>query len=246
MSLTQAVDANFAKSTKAEMLSYFDELGVAKPHHLTGEDKVRKLLLQACGKDPDYVAPQVITRRKRSEVIPPYNLIPGRAKPGGRLHRIRLHRPGDTPANDAGKAFSSGGHWSQTLTYEAVELVPECILNAVREPTKGRGVVRQRVDEQGNKVVYTEVMVDPAYRYDYLGVDDATKDLAGSLHEWYQTKGESWFRGITHEQVREITQYINDPFMLPTKNKQDMPLDAEHLRENLINFFLPQSQEEAA
>lgn len=237
--LKQALESNFRDSTDDELAAYVAELGETFPPRANQATK-RARLLELCNKTTGFKPVTVETRSKRapSEVVPPYNLILERGKWGGRRHKVRLHRPPDTPASDAGKTFTSQGY-AFTLRYEHVEVVPEPILNAIREPSKGRGVIESTLDDEGYRNTHTRIVMDPAYRHDYLGVDEATKNRAGSLHEFYAKKGgEDFLLAMTPEQINEVCAYIGD---MTVKDKMDRPYDAETLRTKLINFFFPRS-----
>lgn len=206
--LDQAKENRFEHSTREELAAYLTDIGEEVAARAKAET-LRKLLLDKLGIADVYTQalegrPAAAPVRKAGEqVVPAYNLT-AQGKWGGRRHRIKMPRP-DGTKNARAEGFSFNGKATYWIPYDEVVSVPEPILNLLRTNKRRRPIrINTRLDD-GSTEITTGWEFDDV-PFSYLGPDQETAHLAGSLSEWYQAKGPAWFEARTLRDLQLIAQ----------------------------------------
>lgn len=209
--LEQAAKVRFESSTTEELKAYLTELGETFDDTLP-QAKLRAKALAAMGLVD--VAGQTSRQRQTVAVAsgeavrPPYNLSPNGLW-GGRRHRIRLPRPEGSKIGRA-EGINWNGKAVYWIAYDSVEAVPEPIFNILSD--RRRKIVSQEKisNPDGSEEIHTKwEFTDMALTY--MGVDPLTADRAGSMTEWYQKKGPSWFEKRNTRQLQMIANLLEIP-----------------------------------
>jgi hypothetical protein len=227
ISLEEAKKQAFENATIPELRKYCEQAGIEFAPADSGP-VLRKRLRANFGitsASQQFAAPRKKAKAK-SEIFPPYNLTTDGIW-GGRRHRIRLPRPPGVKEGVA-ELFGWNGKHPYPIKYDEVDLVPEPILNILKDKKTPRPL---RVD-RGNGEVTTAWEFSDA-NFSYLGIDEDTKDRAGSLTEWYQGKGVKWFQERTLADLQAIARLIE----LSQLGDDRKPLDRENLLGKLCLFF---------
>lgn len=234
--LKEAQEQNFSKSTRAELLAYAQELGIENIPHNANAAQLRRMVcntlgiaLEAEGKAAP--APKVSTTAGGDTIFPSYNLTPNGIW-GGRRHRIQLPRPEGSKMAQA-EAFSWNGKHPYYVPFDEPDSVPEPIYNIIVQ-NKRRRVVQQ-ASNNGEITTAWEFDGNPLI---YLGVDEETKDRAGSLLEWYQARGSQWFHDLTPRQLQQVAQKLEVSMVQHMGDKiPPRPLGHEELRDRVLEFL---------
>lgn len=211
--LDQAKQNRFEHATREELVAYLSEIG-EEAHHRAKPETLRKLLLDKLGIADVYTQalegrPAAAPVRKAGEhVVPSYNLT-AQGKWGGRRHRIKLPRP-DGTKNARAEGFSFNGKATYWIPYDEVVSIPEPILSLLRTNKRRRAISINTQLHDGSTEITTGWEFDDL-AFSYLGPDPETAQLAGSLSEWYQAKGPSWFNERPLRDLQLIAQKCEVP-----------------------------------
>jgi hypothetical protein len=233
--IENAASERFERSTPEELNAYISELGIESdvPFRLTSDQK-RRGLLTALGievRQNDVGSrPGPKIARSGEDIFPPYNLT-AEGVWGGRRRRIKLPRPDGAKLENA-MPFSFNGKALYYVAYDEVQNVPEPIYNLIVTNKKRRPVQIRTQTPEGATEITTGWEFDDVPMSDY-GLDPETKDRAGSLMEWYQAKGPSWFEKRT---LREL-QLIAARCEVSMKGYDNKPLDLVEGLATIKTFF---------
>lgn len=238
ITLEEAKRSAFENATIPELRKYCEQAGIEFAPADSGP-VLRKRLRSNFGivsAANQFTAPRKKAKPK-SSIFPEYNLTPDGIW-GGRRHRVRLPRPAGIKEGVA-EIYGWNGKHGYPIKYDEVDLVPEPILNILKDKKRPRPV---RVDK-GNGEITTSWEFDD-FPFSYLGVDEDTKDRAGSLTEWYQQKGAKWFQGLSIHELQSIARLIE----LSIMGEDKKPLEKSDLlaRLNVFFFGYPDPLEEEA
>lgn len=212
ISLKEAQASAFTNSTKKELLEYAKELGIENIAENAPAAVIRRAVCSALGIAIDSEGraapqPQVSAARGGDRILPPYNLTPNGIW-GGRRHRMSIPRPEGTKIGQA-EGYAWNGKHEYYIAYDEVDSVPEPIYNIIVTNRRRRvSAVRPQGGEVGE--LTTKWDFDPV-SLNYIGVDEETKDRAGSLLEWYQGRGSKWFHDLTARQLTQVARMLEVP-----------------------------------
>jgi hypothetical protein len=238
LDIQTAADERFESATLPELREYAKELGIEESLKPTmNGEKIRGLLLAALGIEQKMAAalrpaPMRVVRGNES-IFPSYNLTPLGVW-GGRRHRVKLPRPeGQKIANAEG--FGWNGKATYYVPYDEVANIPEPILNIIQQNKRRRAFQKRIPMPDGTTEITTAFEFDDI-PLSYLGVDPETKDLAGSLMEWYQSKGPEWFEARSISELTSIGKKCDLP-MRTDRGKDSRPMEHEEALATLKLFF---------
>lgn len=205
ISIEEAKKQQFASSTRAELRKYAEQLGEEPAPNATAA-QLKKMVFNALGmamnadKTGPARAPVVTATRGGDKIYPSYNLTPSGIW-GGRRHRITLPRPEGMKYAQA-EGFSWNGKHPFYIPYNEVIDVPEPIYQIIEANKKPR---HKNVAPEGGTVgESTTVWEFDDTPYSYRGVDPVTERRAGSLLEWYQSRGTEWFKSLSLAQLQLV------------------------------------------
>lgn len=248
--LADAQAQNFASSTRAELRAYAEELGLDNvPDNATSAVLKQRVMaalgmvVPNSGGGASPVAAKPIKAGKSAAIFPSYNLTPDGIWEG-RRHRLSLPRPEGSQLAQA-EGFDWNGKHTYYIAYDEVTDVPEPIYQMIATMRRVRVVPRRTTLADGTLEVTTEWAHDPV-SFSYLGPDPLTGKRAGSLMEWYQSRGTQFFHerslrelsAIAVKVDRPVTRYVG-PGLPP------QPLNEVELRESLLEFFFGYPDAEA-
>lgn len=233
--IEHAAAERFERSTPEELNAYIAELGIENDVPMRySSDQKRRGLLNALGievRQNDVGArpgPKVV--RGGEDIFPPYNLT-AEGVWGGRRRRIKLPRPEGAKLENAAP-FSFNGKAPYYVAYDEVQNVPEPIFNIITTNKKRRPVQKRTTGLNGEVEITTGWEFDDVPMSDY-GIDPETKDRAGSLMEWYQSKGPSWFDKRSHRELQLIAARVE----LSMRGLDNKPLVESDARAAIKTFF---------
>ncbi len=247
ISLTDAKASNFTTSTRAELNAYATELGLEPPKGANAA-VLRKMVLNALGMtDSNHGAPSappsVKSGGESDKIFPSYNLTPSGIW-GGRRHRISLPRPEGSRLAQA-EGFVWNGKHTYYVPYDEVIDVPEpiyqiLVTNKRRRPTTIETQIPGGGTEKTTGWEFDNIS------FQYIGADPETQNRAGSMMEWYQSRGSEFFKKLTMRQMQLIAQKVE----LPTEQRigPGVPprvLGEDELRGRLLEFFFGYADAEA-
>lgn len=233
ISIEQAQKDSFQSSTREELITYCDsldlkvdrrspkamivalcnELGLAPPGHNPVTHNIRQAV------------------RAKGNVLPPYNLSPNGVW-GGRRHRVILKRPEGVKI-EGGKVFGWNGK-PFAIPFDEVCSIPEPFYNILCETISPR---TKSVDVPlGDGTIEKHIQIvagNQTYDFHYKGVDPETADRAGSMSEFYRSKGPQFFADLKLSEMREIAKLCD--VNLRDEDKQSK--DELRLRADLMIFF---------
>lgn len=239
ITLNDAQENKFATSTRSELRAYAEQLGLENVPPNANSATLKKLVCAALGiaLENDGAAaptPKVTTMHGGDSIKPTYNLTPNGIWQG-RRHRLSIPRPdGSKYAEAEGFAWSS--KHTYYIPYDEVIDVPEPIYNIL--VTNKRRRPKMVRPEGGDPGEFTTGWDFDAMPINYLGVDEATKDRAGSLLEWYQARGTGWFEDKTDRQLRQIAGLLE--VATTAWNGDGQPrrmLSTDELRDAIMEFL---------
>lgn len=247
-SIESAAEGRFESSTVEELKEYAKGLGIDE--QLKGNessDKIRAMLLTALGLAVKGEVPKPLGMPRvvnaGEAIFPEYNLSPVGLW-GGRRHRIKLPRPeGSKMANAEG--FGWNGKETYYIAYDEVTNVPEPILNILRTNKRRRSYQNPVAMPDGSKEITTAWAFDDI-AFSYLGVDPDTAERAGSLLEWYQRKGPSWFNKRSLRELQLIAGKIELVMRHPGKDGKTFDHDEACAAMKTFFFGYPDAIEETA
>lgn len=227
----QAFESKFEASTLPELRQYYKERFGEDPSPKANGPTLKNKLLRAMGLTNEYAAQQRAVKQSADPIFPDYNLTPHGVW-GGRRHRIRVARPADATKNENFWGGSINGANAYYIKYGEVQDVPEPVYMRIKELK--RPVPRSvEVGDPRTPDVITEITLEDRHGITYLGVDPATAHRAGSLTEWYQNKGPSWFRARTDRDLQLIAQRVE----IVWQDDKKRPLPRQEIQDKLIEFF---------
>lgn len=205
ISLQDAAANRFNMSTTEELRHYLTEAG--EPYQITDDQtKLRNKCLALVGLSPQASVAGPAARPKNfkagaKEIVPPPGM---RLDPnglwGGRRWRVMIPKP-----EGSKKARAEVAQWNGKAPYyipfNEVVSIPEPILNILRD---ARSVTSKPVPVEGSDGEFTTAWEVWEYNVQVLGVDPLTKDLPGSLTEYYQWKGPNFFRSLNTRELQTI------------------------------------------
>lgn len=237
--LAEAQATNFQNSTRAELRKYAEELGLDNIPDNANSATLKRHVMGALGMAQDSGgAPSTqrpVVERTKSPIFPSYNLTPDGIW-GGRRHRLSIPRP-EGSKDAAAEGFAWNGKHTYYLPYDEVTDVPEPIYHIIIQNKRRRPTQKQTVLPGGATEVTTAWEFDNA-PMTYLGVDKVTEKRAGSLMEWYQSRGTAFFEQLDLANLSKIARLVGVPVVesfgpgIPAK-----PYDADGLRAKLFEFF---------
>lgn len=203
--LKEAKEQSFAKSTRSELAAYAKELGLDNVPENANAATLKKAVCAALGiameaEGRSAPQPKVTHIAGGDKIFPSYNLTPNGIW-GGRRHRLTLPRPEGAKYAQA-EGYTWNGKHTYYIPYDEVDNVPEPIYNII-VTNKRRRVKSERPlgGEIGELTTKWEFDGNPV---NYMGVDEETKNRAGSLLEWYQSRGSEFFHELTDRQLSQV------------------------------------------
>jgi hypothetical protein len=204
----------FETSTTEDLLEFCGYLKIQTGDN-DNQDKLRQRLMQHLGMTDPSGAPtrnRPTTAVAKTKIRPDYNLsING--KWGGRRHLLKLSPP---PGTKLGRAEPIGWNGKATfwLPYNEVHSVPEPIYQILRD-RRSRTVLQDRIKQPDGTEEITTKWEFNSIPVEYHGIDPKTKDLAGSITEWYQAWPPSWFKKLNTRELQTVCGLLE----VPIKNK---------------------------
>lgn len=225
-----ALNARFESSTREELVHYCSVMGLDKVDPKAPMGTLKDALLANLGfshnsdtRSPARAVPQ-------SSVVPPVNLTPN-GRWGGRRRRISLPRPEGAKLARA-EGFGWNGKATYWLPYDEVVAVPYPIYMMLIETMRPRP---KRIETR-NPDGTTEITTG----WDHIrrpisdvGDDPATAHLPASMTEWYQDKGQSFYKKLGSRDLRTVAQRL-EATSLDVDRK---PLPHEELLSNVLVFL---------
>ena len=203
--LKEAQEQNFSKSTRAELLAYAQQLGVENIPEKATAAMLKKAVASALGIAIDVEgrpapSPIVTATSGGDKIFPSYNLSPNGIW-GGRRHRLSIPRP-EGSKYAAAEGFGWNGKHTYYIAYDEVDAVPEPIYNIIVQNKRRRAKSERPIGgEQGEQTTVWEFDNVPLA---YYGVDEETKNRAGSMLEWYQSRGSDWYATLTERHMQQV------------------------------------------
>lgn len=240
ISLKEAQQENFSRSTRAELRAYAEELGIEAIPDNADAKQLRKMVCAALGiaievEGRGAPKPKLEgTTHGTDGIFPSYNLTPNGIW-GGRRHRLTIPRPEGSKYARA-EGFQWNGKHPYYIAYDEVDAVPEPIYNIIVQNKRRRAhSERPAGGEMGELTTVWDFDNVPI---NYHGVDPETAKRAGSLLEWYQARGSEFFAKLTDRQVQQVAQKLEIP---PTQYMGDkIPprvLPVEEMRGRILEFL---------
>lgn len=240
INLSTARETNFVNSTRKELHAYAAELGLDNLAPNADAKTARFAVMNALGMAPQDLAPTahampVVSAGGSDAIFPSYNLgVQGIW--GGRRHRLSIPRPDGVKAGNA-EGYAWNGKHTYYIAYDEVTDVPEPIYHIIAT-NKRRRPYTERTTNQDGAVEMTTAWAFDAASMNYLGVDAETKNRAGSLMEWYQSRGTKWFDPLTMRQMGLIAGRCDIPTVrVVGPNSPVHVLNEDELRGRLKEFF---------
>ena len=240
ISLKDAQESGFATSTRAELRKYAEELGIENIPKDTNAAALKKMVFNALGlpMNPEQSGaahkPVVSTTRGGDTIFPSYNLTPNGIW-AGRRHRMSLPRPEGVKIGQA-EGYAWNGKHPYYIAYDEVDAVPEPIYQIIITNKRRRPkMVRPEGGELGEVTTGWDFDSMPM---SYYGVDEETKNRAGSLMEWYRSRGTEWFNKLDYRQLSQIAgkcEVSMSQFVEPGVPRRQ--LTENELRGRLLEFF---------
>lgn len=235
LSLEEAQAQRFSTSTRPELRAYATELGIEDIPENADSASLKRRIFAALGLSDTpsigMAAPKVTSAGGSDKIFPSYNLEP-KGIWGGRRHRLSIPRPDGVKLGQA-EGFAWNGKATYYIAYDEVSSIPEPIFQLIMT-NKRRRPVRKDLG-RGEETTGWEFDNAPV---GYFGVDEETKDCAGSLMEWYQSRGSEWFADKTLRQLTLIAGKVDVSIVQNMGEKvAPRPLDVEELRARLLEFF---------
>lgn len=239
ISLEEARATQFATSTRSELRKYAEELGL-EPQDNANSATLKKMVCAALGiaLGSAAAAPSgavnVTIAGGSDKIFPSYNLLPG-GMWGGRRHRVSLPRPEGSKLAQS-ESFEWGGKAPYYVPYDEVTDVPEPIYQIIVGNRRRRTVPRETKMPGGGVELTTGWEFDDV-PLRYYGVDPVTANRAGSLMEWYQSRGTAFFKALTLRQMHQLCQRIEQPTERRIQGGPAVAFTEDELRGNLLQFF---------
>lgn len=207
--LKEAQKSNFLTSTKKELRDYANELGIEGVPDNAGAAVLRRMICNELGlavEAEGRPAPQVQVRAVDGgdKIFPSYNLTPNGIWQG-RRHRLSIPRPEGAKVA-AAEQYNWNGKHPYYIVYDEVDSVPEPIYNIIAQ--NKRPMHKSVRPEGGGEGEFTTKWDFAATPLNYYGVDSETADRAGSLLEWYQSRGTKWFDKLTERQLGQVARML--------------------------------------
>lgn len=247
ISLNEAKKTAFVTSTRSELRAYAEELGIEHVPANADAKTLRRMVCRELGVVIDVegvAAPAMVVKTTQGgdAIFPSYNLTPDGIW-GGRRHRMSLPRPEGAKMAQA-EGFAWNGKHTYYIPYDEPVAVPEPIYNIIVQNKRRRPMnVPTPGGELGERTTEWEFDNAPMH---YIGLDPDTKDRAGSLLEWYQSRGTEWFANKTFRQLGQIAAKLEvrqTQFMGSGVPRR--PLDEEELRGRVMEFLFGYADAEA-
>lgn len=239
--LEDAQKVGFRNTTRAEFRKYAEELGIDNVAPNADSKTLKKAVFNALGlaMNPEQTAAdnrrmKVTSTRGSDAVLPSYNLTPNGIWQG-RRHRMSIPRP-EGSKHAAAEGFSWNGKHTYYIPYDEIDNVPEPIYQLIIT-NKRRRPKMVVPDGAGMGEVTTGWEFDSA-PMTYLGVDPETQNRAGSLMEWYQSRGSEWFDKLDLRQMQLICAKCDISTTRPVGGGvPPAQLNEEDLRARMLEFF---------
>lgn len=206
--MEDALNSGFENSTREELLHYCKHMGIDTIDPNGPVQGLKDALFAAMGYAPQGATPQVKRDIPKSNVIPPVNLTP-HGRWGGKRRRVLLPRPeGSTLAR--AEPFGWNGKATYWLPYDEPVAVPYPIYLNIIETKRPRKKIIATMNADGSKEMTTgwdhvsRPMTD-------MGDDAATAHLPASLTEWYQEKGQAFYRELGPRDLRTVAAKLDIP-----------------------------------
>lgn len=240
ISLKEAQQQNFSKSTRAELRAYAEELGIEPIPDNANAAQLKKMVCASLGIAVEVEGraaptPNLATKLQGSDgIFPSYNLTPNGIW-GGRRHRLSIPRPEGAKYAQA-EGFMWNGKHTYYIAYDEPDSVPEPIYNIIVQ-NKRRRVKAERpaggeVGELTTKWDFDSVPIN------YMGVDPETANRAGSLLEWYQARGSEWIKALSDRQAQQVIAKLEIPTTVYQGDKlPPRVLTMEEQRGRLMEFL---------
>lgn len=242
ISLQEAQKSAFATSTRAELREYAKELGIEGLPDNANAAQLKKAVCAALGIVMEQEGraapqPQVSATKGGDKIFPSYNLTPNGIW-GGRRHRLSIPRPDGVKLGQA-EGYSWNGKHTYYIPYDEVDSVPEPIYNIIATNKRRRAMsVKPEGGVEGEMTTKWEFDSNPV---NYIGVDQETADRAGSLLEWYQSRGSQFFHDLTDRQLVQVARLLEVPltqYMGEKLPPRTLAMDElrDRVLENLFGF----------
>lgn len=212
IAFAEAAKSHFRQSTLEELKAYCDEQGIKYTKKEALDPGALKLkLLRTLGLHAEYETPDSRPESPalpKSRVVPEYNLSLSRAPFQGRRHRVMLRRPEGVKKENR-RRISVNGYVCE-LRYDHVESVPEPIWLKIRDEKVGYARPERVLDSEGFLERQTTTLEHRGkYAYQYEGIEESTKNLCGSLKEWYQKQGYEWFDTLSQRELKRVADELD-------------------------------------
>lgn len=207
--IEEAKAKGFRESTKEELRSYFDEIGKKWPTAAKSDSLARTLRAEFGIAENTFETPKVRVLKAKGGIFPPYNL--GQTgKWEGRRHRIRVKRPEGATESENGLFLWANGSYSghptgYPIVYGEIQNVPEPVYLRLQE----LDAVRFRKEKVGDDEITEFDTTERKYSVDYIGPDPDTKELAGSLQEWYRMQGPKWVQELKDKEITAVADRLD-------------------------------------
>lgn len=239
ITLEDAINQRFEQSTRDELLTYCEELGITDVRPNAELSDIKSRIYGALGIADRQSAPsgQGVGRVFKSNVLPEMNLTPS-GKWGGRRRRIVVPRPASATKSERAMPIGWNGKATYWLPYNEPVAVPYPIYNILKQLTIRRPI-QKTVDGPGEtKEITTAWEFDPFPMTDF-GDDPSTAHLPCSLTEWYQEKGPDFFKKLSERDLTLICTRLDVQVM----GKDNKRLPAAELVDSVLIFLYGVSAE---
>lgn len=207
--LQKAKENHFLTATRKELMAYATELGIDTVPPNANAAMLRKMVCSSMGIALDVEGspapmPEVRAAEGGDSILPSYNLTPNGVW-GGRRHRISIPRPEGMKIGQA-EQYNWNGKHPYWIVYDEVDSVPEPIYNIIAQ-TK-RPIHKSTRPEGGSEGELTTRWEFAPAAITYLGVDEETRQRAGSLLEYYRARGTKWIRERNPRQLQQVARLL--------------------------------------
>lgn len=200
--LEDALKNGLETSTREELVEYCALMGIDNIDHTGTLDHLKNALFAAAGYPVRGASERTPAREiPRSSVIPPMNLTP-HGRWGGRRRIIELNRPEGSKLARA-ESFGWNGKATYWCPYGEPVKVPWPIYMILLETKRPRPKQIKTTNADGATEITTG-WDHESIPFRDLGDDPLTKQLPGSLTEWYQEKGQPFYLQLGQRDLRTV------------------------------------------
>ncbi|MGE0343814.1 MAG: hypothetical protein AB7O86_12205 [Porticoccaceae bacterium] len=245
--IEEAKAKGFQESTKEELRAYFDEIGKKWAPAAKSDSLARTLRAEFGIAENTFEVTKVKVYKAKGGIVPPYNLEQT-GKWGGRRHRIRVRKPEGTPEKEKGFFIWANGSYcghptGYPIVFGEVQNVPEPVYLRLQEIDS----VSFRAEKIGDDVITEFDTTERKYMVDYLGPDNETKGLAGSLQEWYRMQGVKWIQDRKDSEIHSIADRLDVSRIIRNSHTGNVTeVSADEVRRRVMIFLWGEAEVEEA